>query len=106
MASSDEELNFQPRKRFRKAKSREEEEKVLEKAVPQSTRYKNQWAVNMFEEWCKARENNIAAFESTCLNIPLEGIENLDNNWEKMSPSSLDFWIGKFIQEVADKKGT
>jgi hypothetical protein len=33
-------------------------------------------------------------------------IENLDiDEWEKMSVPSLNFWIAKFIQEVADKKG-
>lgn len=100
----DEEI-FQPLKRFRTSKSKEEEEKVLENAVPLSTRYKNKWAVNLFEEWRKARINNIATEEATSLNIPLEEIENLFENWHKMSPPSLNFWIGKFIQEVADQKG-
>ena len=105
MAANDEEQLFQPCKRFRIAKSREEEEEVLMKVVPISTQYKNKWAVNMFEEWRKTRGNRDPTLEETCLKIQLHNVENLDGDWEKMSPSSLDFWIGKFVQEVADKKG-
>ena len=68
MASSDEE-SFRPLKRFRKSKSRKEEEKELANAVPLSTRYKNKWAVNMFVEWREGRENKVAALESTSLKL-------------------------------------
>ena len=97
--------DFLPSKRFRKSISAEEEAKKLLDAVPLSTRYKNKWAVKTFEEWKLHRENKLAKLEQTSLEVELELIENLDSNWEKMSPHSLDFWIGKFIQEVTDKKG-
>lgn len=104
MASSDDE-NVRPLKRFRKAKTREEEEESLVQAVPKSTRYKNQWAVNVFESWRELRVNKVAALESTTLNIALEDIEDLDVDWTKMSTLSLDFWIGKLSQEVSDQQG-
>ena len=43
--------------------------------------------------------------EETSLDVDLESIENLDSDWEKMSPKSLDFWIGNFVQEVTEKNG-
>ena len=47
----------------------------------------------------------LPTMKSTSLDIVLEDVEHLDVNWEKMSPSSPGFCIGKFQQEVADKKG-
>lgn len=97
--------DFHPSKRFRKSISAEVEAKKLTDAVPVSTRYKNKWAVKLFEEWKFGRENKSAKLEETSLEVDLESIENLDSNWEKMSPHSLAFWIGKFLQEVTDSKG-
>ena len=37
--------------RFRFPKTIEEEELFVERAVPKSTRYKNKWAVGIFEDW-------------------------------------------------------
>ena len=94
-------------KRFRKSRSCEEEEEMLENAVPLSTRYKNKWSVNLFEDWIRDRDNKRAAVEETSLGtrISLDDIEDLDiERWEKMMPLSLNFWIGKFV-EVANKKG-
>ena len=71
-----------------------------------STRYKNKWSVNLFEGWIRDRENKCAAVEETRLGISLDDIEDLDiERWEKMTPLSLNFWIGKFVEEVANKKG-
>ena len=105
---SDEEAEHQPLKRFRKVKSQDEEEQLLQKAVPISTRYKNSWAVNIFEEWRQIRENKVASLESTSLIVSLESIQNLDNiePWETMTVPSINFWLGKFVEEAADKKGS
>ena len=95
-----------PIKRFRKSRSCEEERDMLVNAVPISTRYKNKWTVNLFTEWITARKNHSAALEQTSLNISLHDIQDLDvEHWEKMAPPSLDFWVGKFIQEILNKKG-
>ncbi|EDO48342.1 predicted protein [Nematostella vectensis] len=103
MDSSENEI-VRPLKRFRKAKSKDEEEVALAQAVPASTRYKKKWCVNMFENWRADRVNKITAKESTIFNVRLFHLENLDSGWESMSAPSLNFWIGKFIQEAADKQ--
>lgn len=93
-------------KRFRESRTCEEERELLENAVPMSTRYKNKWAVNIFTEWIRVRANHCAALEETSLNISLEDIQDLDvDHWERMEPKSLDFWLGKFVQEVLNKNG-
>ena len=80
-----------PLKRFRKSRSFEEEEEMLENAVPLSTRYKNKWSVNPFENWIPDRENKRAVVEETSLGISLDDIEDLDmERWEKMAPLSLN----------------
>ena len=94
-----------PYKRFWKSRSYKEEEEMLENAVPLSTRYKNKWSVNLFEDWIRDRDNKRAAAEEISLGISLDDIEDLDiERWEKMTPLSLNFWIGKFVEEVANKK--
>ena len=102
---SDDEDFVPSTKRFRTARSLKEERVVIEKAVPMSTKYKNSWAFNLFHEWKEARENKVAIFESTCFDVDLGKIDGLEKEIERMSAESLNFWIGKFIQEVADKKG-
>ncbi|XP_020906396.1 uncharacterized protein LOC110244530 [Exaiptasia diaphana] len=80
---------------------------LLQKAVPISTRYKNSWAVNIFEEWRQIRENKVASLESTSLNLSLDSIQHLDiEPWETVTVSSLNFWLWKFVQEASDKKGS
>ena len=44
--------NFQPAKRFRVSKSKDEE---VSDAVPRSTRYKNKWAISLYEVWRESR---------------------------------------------------
>ena len=41
--------------RFRFPKTIEEEKLCVERAVPKSTRYKNKWAVGIFEDWQRVR---------------------------------------------------
>ena len=41
--------------RFHLPKTIEEEELCVERAVPKSTRYKNKWAVGVFEDWQRVR---------------------------------------------------
>ena len=43
-------------RRFRLAKSVNEEDETIQNAIPPSTRYKTKWAVEVFREW-QLREN-------------------------------------------------
>ncbi|KXJ06379.1 hypothetical protein AC249_AIPGENE23163 [Exaiptasia diaphana] len=97
--------DFQPAKRFRKARTTEEEKEMLEKAIPKSTRYKNTWAFKLFEDWKSERANKTAILEASSVNSKLEELENLDQDFILMKPKSLNFWVGKFIQEVTSKDG-
>ena len=93
-------------KRFQKSRIYDEEEEMLENAVSLSTRYKNKQWINVFEEWIRDRENKRAVVEEKSLGISLNDINGLDiKRWEKMTPLSLNFWIGKFVEEVANKNG-
>ena len=95
-----------PSKRFQKSRTCEEERDILVNVVLILTRYKNKWAVNLFTEWIRDRKYHSAALEQMSLNISLDDIQDLDvEHWEKMAPPSLDFWVGKFIQEILNKKG-
>lgn len=40
---------------FRQVKSADEEANLVESAVPKSTRYKDKWAYEIFEQWQKGR---------------------------------------------------
>ncbi|KAL9961913.1 hypothetical protein ACROYT_G030949 [Oculina patagonica] len=49
--------------RFRSPKTIEEEELCVERAVPKSTRYKNKWAIGIFEDWQRVRSVNVPILE-------------------------------------------
>ena len=99
--------DFQPLcKRFRCARTVEEEQGLLDKAIPISTRYKNNWAVSLFHAWKQSRENKSAALEATSLKeVDIDNVQDLESELVKLTPVSLNLWIGKFIQEVRDKNG-
>jgi hypothetical protein len=42
--------------RFRSARSAEEEQTLLERATPPSTRYATKWALKIFDSWRAARK--------------------------------------------------
>ena len=44
--------------------------------------------------------------EHSCLNeVELTNIEYLNVPLHEMKAESINFWLGKFVQEVRDKKG-
>ena len=86
MAESDSEDFQRPLKRFRKSVSSNEEAQKLLNAVPASTRYKNKWAVKLFEDWKRERANKAPELEETSLRYDLASLESLNTTFEKMSP--------------------
>ena len=101
----DEEEDFQPAKRFRIARTSEEENDLLQNAIPLSTRYTNKWAFKLFEAWRLARDGKLVANEESSCDMNLEQIQNLDVDIVQMSPESLNFWLSKFVQEVTGMEG-
>ena len=89
--------------RFRQAKSADEEAKLVESAVPKSTRYKNKWANGIFEQWQKQRLIKVPNVEVSGLfkDYDFHLVHSLDTSLIEMNASSLNYCLSKFVQEVA-----
>ena len=94
-------------KRFRPAKSVDEERDSVEAAVPSCTKYCTKWAYKIFEDWQLGRKNKVANKEATALRFDnLSSVQDLDSvKLDELSAESLNFWLSKFVQEVAKKNG-
>ena len=79
----------------------------VEAAVPSCTKYCTKWAYKIFEEWQLSRKNKVAIEEATALRFDnLSSVQDLDSvKLEELSAESLNFWLSKFVQEVAKKNG-
>ena len=94
-------------KRFRPAKSVDEKRDSVEAAVPSCTKYCTKWAYKIFEDWQLSRKNKVANEEATALRFDnLSSVQDLDSvKLDELSAESLNFWLSKFVQEVAKKNG-
>ena len=92
--------------RFRPPKTEEEEISSLSETVPKNTTYNTKWAVNVFTAWQNTRMNKKAQMETVGHNgLELTNVEDLSVPLEHMSANSLNFWLCKFICEVAKQTG-
>ena len=89
--------------RFREAKTAEEEVNLVRNAVPKSTQYKNKWAYGIIEEWQRQRLVKVPIAEVAGLfkTYDFHQVELLDTPLVKMSVLSINYWLTKFVQEVA-----
>ena len=83
-------------RRFRLAKSVNEEEEAIQNVIPPSTRYKTKWAVELFREWQTARGQ--AGNEG-------DGLQDISTLVENFDTGSLAYRLRKFVQEVVNKDG-
>ena len=51
--------------RFREPKTAEEEQTVVYKAIPASTKYRNKWATSILNEWQTTRTFQVAVLEGS-----------------------------------------
>ena len=76
-------------------------------SVPKSTVYKNKWAIQIFF-WQGQRANKICTIHPGGVfkgeDIGLD-VQELTESIENMNAKSLNYWLCKFVQEVADKSG-
>ena len=93
------------KKRFLEPQTVECSVSTVNKATPRSTRYKNRWAVRIFEEWQAQRGNQLVLSECNPFSLDISRVENLSTNLLNMSTESLNFWMIKFVQEVCDNDG-
>ena len=89
--------------RFRFPKTIEEEELCVERAVPKSTRYKNKWAVGIFEDWQRVRSVKFPIVEvgGVFKEYELDKVQPLTRPITEMDALTLNYWLSKFVQEVA-----
>ena len=89
--------------RFRFPKTTEEENLCVERAVPKSTRYKNKWAVGIFEDWQRVRSVKFPIVEvgGVFKEYELDKVQPLTRPITKMDALTLNYWLSKFVQDVA-----
>ena len=89
--------------RFRFPKTIEEEQLCIERAVPKSTRYKNKWAVGIFEDWQRVRSVKFPIVEVGWVfkEYELDKVQPLTRPITEMDALTLNYWLSKFVQEVA-----
>ena len=91
---------------FRSPKSKEEETSLVSEATPKTTQYNTKWGRKVFEEWQQRRQNTSAKLEVVGVaEMNCEDVEDLTVPLEHMSPNTLNFWLSKFVCEVAKQNG-
>lgn len=93
--------------RFRVPKTSSEETGLVNDTVPPSTKYKNKWAVNIFAEWQSLREVKVPVLDcgGVFKDYELHKVCALSADIAAMDVLSLNYWLSKFVMEVAKKSG-
>ena len=94
--------------RFRTPKSSSEENELLNSATPTSTKYKNRWALQLFNKWKDARSLKMPVLDCGGLfkDYQWNEVSPLDaKNIEDMNASTLNYWLSKFVMEVCKENG-
>jgi len=81
--------------RFREPKTIYEERKLVRKAIPSSTKYKNKWAVTIFGEWQISRSVKAPVLDPGGLfkNYDLHKVAQLSTSIEEMDAVNLNYWL-------------
>ena len=93
--------------RFRVPKISFQENVLVNDAVPASTKYKNKWTVSIFAEWPRLREVKVPVFNCGGLfkDCDLHKVTSLSADIAGMDTLWLNYWLSKFVMEVAKKSG-
>ena len=93
--------------RFRLPKSAAEEEVLANEAVQSSTKYKKKWALKIFREWQQQREMKVPILDPGGLfkDYELHKVNPVSCEIEDMDAISLNYWLAKFVMEVAKDSG-
>ena len=91
--------------RFRVPKTSSEETGLVNDTVPPSTKYKNKWAVNIFDEWQSLREDKVPVLDcgGVFKDYDLHKVCAVNADIAAMDVLSLNYWLSKFVMEVAKK---
>ncbi|CAH3107551.1 unnamed protein product, partial [Porites lobata] len=84
-----------------------QENVLVNDAVPAPTKYKNKWAVSSFVEWQRLREVQVPVLDCGGLFkvYDLHKVTALSGDIAGMNVLSLNYWLSKFVVEVAKKSG-
>lgn len=91
------ELTEQTSRPFHQPLLQEEMTKNVAKAVPDATKYKDNWAVKLFEEWREFRNHKAKADKR---------IQAFPSPLERMSPEEINDALSYFVFEVKKKDDT
>ena len=87
-------------------KSKEEETSLVSEATPKATQYNTKWGRKVFEEWQQQRQNTCAMLEVVGVaDLKCDDVQDLTVPLEHISPNTLNFWLSKFVCEVAKQNG-
>ena len=90
------------------ARTVEEEFALISEARPSSTKYKVKWAVEIFLEWQRTRTLKFPDLEvgSVFKHYDFHLVCSVEDNLKHMDALSFNLWLARFIQEMANKKGS
>ena len=76
-------------------------------AVPASTKYKSKWAVSIFAECQRLREVKVPVLDcgGLLMDFDFPKVTALSADIAAMDALSLNYWLSKFVIEVAKKSG-
>ena len=94
--------------RFSSPKTGEEESKLLQGSIPKSTAYKTKWAIKIFHEWQINRKVKVPVLDAGGAFKDygdLSKVQSLSTDLANMDANALNYWLSKFVQEVANSEG-
>ena len=83
----------------------QEEDPLLVQSKPKSTQYKDKWAVEVFRTWQAAHEQKLCILDvgSVFKVYDVHCVLSLEEKLNDLDSLSLNYWLTKFVQEVASK---
>ena len=96
--TEDESCRFRPPKNL-------QADSLLVQSNPKSTQYKDKWTVEVLRTWQAAREQKLCILDpgSVFKDYRLRRVQSLEEKLEDLASLSLNYWLTKFAQEVANK---
>ena len=90
---------------FRPPKSVQEEDSLLVQSNLKSTQYKEKWTVEVFRTWQAACEQKFCIPDpgSVFKDYYLHRVQSFEEKLEDLASLSLNYWLTKFVHEIANK---
>ena len=85
----------------------QEEDPLLVQSKPKSTQYKDKWVVEVFRTWQAVHEQKLCILDvgSVFKVYDVHCVLSLEEKLKDLDSLSLNYWLTKFVQEVANKNG-